>query len=192
MEKPEIITQLENEYKYAVESYKKRGEELPYTLDEYIRMECDKRVHHVPIQGGMFKKNYSYAEIKEAEKAIEYLERKQSVNGSKQGSARQLAIAFHFMVLAKHMPKGTLDHSKNAEFLEFLTGKGSENIRKKLGSIKNGEVTGINSEKETRSLINDLKVTRNIFDNVLFEKEVKLIDAYISKLENDLSTMTET
>jgi hypothetical protein len=109
----------------------------------------------------------------------------------KQGTARQLALAFSYMVKAKHLPKGTLDYSKNAQFLEFLTGKGYENVRKKLGSIKNGQVSGIASEKEMKSLINDLAVVRNIFDTVYFKEEVKQIDNYLKLLVNDLQSLSE-
>ena len=196
MKKPEILEKLEEEYRYTKEAAKKFDQEFDYTQEEFIRKKYSDLTKRKTVNRGVLSTTApSYAEIKEFEEAILYLDSKENKSSSnsenKQGTARQLALAFHFMVQAKHLPKGTLDYTKNADFIQFLTGKGSENVRKKLGSIKLGEVSGINTEKEIRSLINDLTQVQQVFNSVLFTKEAKLISTYIDTLHNDLSSLDD-
>jgi len=113
---------------------------------------------------------------------------KDNTTKDKQGTARQLALAFNLMVKAGHLPKGITDSSGNARFIEFMTGKGFENVRKELGKIKHNEYP-VKTEREYQSLINDYITLKNVFDDVLFTEESNDIDKKLTTLNNDLKSL---
>ena len=194
MKEPKALEKYRKNYEKVIETAKEKNWDYPGSLEEYIRNTYNNKLISNRIgKNPMMKPKLE--DILELQNLVEYFDTlsdsKTASPENKQGTARQLALAFYFMVQAKHLPKGTLDYTKNARFIEFLTGKSSENVRKKLGNIKGSEVTGVTSEKEIKNLINDLEKIKKLFNEVLFSQEVKYIDAYLLKLRNDLDSMSE-
>lgn len=141
--------------------------------------------------GDIFGTDYNAEEIEKLKKEFKAFkkDREKKKKRNKVGTARQVALAFIFMVDAEHLPKGVLDPSKNGRFLEFMTGISYETLRKPLGKIDKGELSGIKTGKQIKEVLKDLNTIRLVFENVMFEKEIELIDKYIEKLENDLEDL---
>jgi hypothetical protein len=180
----QALSTKENQDRLDELQTKSVNEEL--TEEESLELEELSLIFHEPH------KYLNWREIYELKKQVGELQSKQERRISvEQGTNRQIALAFHYMVFAGDLPKGVLDHSKNARFLKFLTGLSYHNLRKNLGSIEKGEVKGIESEREIKELLKDLNTLRSMFKDILFEKEVELIDDYIRKLNNSLIDMKE-
>jgi hypothetical protein len=117
-------------------------------------------------------------------KYISLLPKDKAANNSKnkQGTASQIALAFVIMMEENHFPQGIDKNTKQARFLEFLTGIGSEGLRKKIGTYKKLESLYLAEKKELESLKKDLEVVLEEFKNLnLLEesKKVKTVIGYI-------------
>jgi hypothetical protein len=104
-----------------------------------------------------------------------------------QGSVRQIGIALYYMQYANIIPKGSGNKSKNAKFISFLTGRSSESIRKLIDDpkrISRKEKSG----GATQSLIIDLILIKNQFENISFKKGIEMIDKDVVTLYEDLKS----
>ncbi|WP_430814638.1 hypothetical protein [Carboxylicivirga sp. RSCT41] len=105
-----------------------------------------------------------------------------------QGTNKQVALAFYYLREAENF-KRTASNSADARFIQFLTGRDFDEIRKRLGQpYKRGEdKTG----KATKSLIKDLEVIKAQFKSAELVDGMKLIQKDIDILENDLKSFDE-
>lgn len=101
-----------------------------------------------------------------------------------QGTARQIALSFYYMRNSYLIPNQTGTNTIDAEFINFLTGKDKDSIRKCLKDpkkIKRNEITG----KATKDLIDDLIIIRSHIEKILFNKGIEKINKDIEILEKD-------
>jgi hypothetical protein len=128
-------------------------------------------------------------EISELTKELENLKagkrtRKKITNDS-QGTARQIALAFYYMRNSELIPRQSGTNTIDAEFIQFLSGKDIDKIRKNLKdpkSVRRKEISG----KATKELIHDLIVLKSHFEKIFFTKGIEKIDNDILALQKDL------
>jgi hypothetical protein len=157
----------------------------------------------------MFKKNHSSSantfltyqrdlaireEIEDLKIKIEYLEgvRKglKEPKEDPQGSVKQIAFALYYLQEAKIIQRNSVNKSRNAKFISFLTGKSSESIRKDFDDpkrVSRKEKSG----KATQELINDLLKIRHQFDILSFFQGKEMIDKDIEALQKDLKSFNQ-
>jgi hypothetical protein len=132
--------------------------------------------------------------IKELEGMVEKLSvvhnfKEKKAESTAQGSTRQTTLAFYYMQKAQSFPRKTGSNKTDAEFMQFLTGKNSDEIRKLLGNPLKRQIE--KTGKATKKLITDLNKVLNMFELIEFSKGIELIKNEIALLEKDLETFTE-
>lgn len=135
------------------------------------------------IMNGITNKKIERLEV-EVEK-IKKSEKTKSKN-TNQGTTRQTTLVIHYLREAKNYPKTSGSNTADAEFIQFLTGRNKDEIRKLLGNpLKRGnEKDG----KATKLLIEDLKLVRDKFNSLQLYDEIALITEDIKRLDNDLDS----
>nr|WP_321407870.1 hypothetical protein [uncultured Carboxylicivirga sp.] len=103
-----------------------------------------------------------------------------------QGTTRQTTLATYYMRKAMRFPRTEGTHSVDAGFIQFLTGRNKDEIRKLLSNPlkRSDEKDG----KATLALIQDLEIVKEQFQAISFLDGVDLIEDDIKALQNDLKT----
>jgi hypothetical protein len=105
----------------------------------------------------------------------------------KQGTARQICLAFYYMSKIGVTPKKSGIPLNDAEFLSFITGLSTDNIRKTISDPLKIDGDDIEGNKAKR-LLDDLKKLKFQFENILFSKGIELINNDIKIYENTIKS----
>ncbi|TRX72583.1 hypothetical protein [Carboxylicivirga sp. M1479] len=138
-------------------------------------------------KGDIFKA-FEEHKFEERLKNLENREKTKPKN-TNQGTTRQTTLATHYMRKAMRFPRTEGTHSVDAGFIQFLTGRNKDEIRKLLSNPlkRSDEKDG----KATLALIKDLDVVKEQFQAIGFFDGVDLINDDIEVLQNDLKTFKE-
>ena len=140
---------------------------------------------------GKFKGNVERAlderKIEERLKTLENKEKTQK-KATNQGTTKQIALAFYYLREGKKFPH-SVSNTTDAKFIQFLTGRDYDEVRKRLGKP---DKRGVDKDgRATKHLIKDLEIVKDQFLEVGFKKGIKLIEEDIEALKNDLKTFKE-
>lgn len=196
MKKPDIILRFEKKRKLLDAIEKETGAKFDFDVEEEIRNRYDE-IMSVPMDGIIRFDIPKIDPIRLAQyqEAVRYYDEnaknKKKQNAeliNKQGTLKQTTLAFHYMREAKVFPRTSGSHSTDGVFVNFLTGKNKEEVRKILGShLKRNEKSG----RATKALIKDLEIVKAQFKEIQFFEGIMIIEKDIKHLENDLDTFNE-
>ena len=203
MEKPELLSDYEENMDYLKERAINEGRE--FNFENEVKLSLERRILEIKTGkapaskvrrsftpgaiGNKFQVSRPY-DIPQLEFALAYIKSVQKKNSGKltnePGTARQSSLTFYYMQKAWAFPRKTVNNTKDAEFIRFLTGHNLDTIRKTLGNPlkRSTEKTG----KATQELIKDLTAVLNQFELIQFSKGVELVENDIKTLQNDLDS----
>lgn len=203
MEKPELLSDYEENIDYLKERAINEGRE--FNFENEVKLSLERRILEIKAGkapsskvrrsftpgtiGNKFQVSRPY-DIPQLEYALAYIKSVQKKNSGKltnePGTARQSSLAFYYMQKAMAFPRKTGNNTQDAEFIRFLTGHNLDTIRKTLGNPlkRSTEKTG----KATQELIKDLTAVLNQFELIQFSKGVELVENDIKALQNDLDS----
>lgn len=203
MEKPQIITEYENDIDFLKERAINEGRE--FSFENEVRLSLERKILSIragkapapkvrrsagsATWGRTIQVSPAY-DIPQLEYALEYIKSVQANESKKEGhingTTRQSTLAIYYLQKALRFPRSTGVIKEDAAFVKFLIGKDLDEIRKLLADPlkRPNEKTG----KATENLIKDLTIILNQFRMIQFPDGAKLIENDLNMLQSDLKT----